>query len=482
MAVVALTVSSVASIQVAVRSNPRVLSLPIEKRSVPDVLTRDRTRLRRRTGTVEAALDNELTLYYAKISLGTPKQSFRVQLDTGSSDLWVNEANSTYCESSEDVCEGGTYDRTSSSTYNFVNADFDVTYEDGSAASGIYATDTLYFGDVSLDSFQFGIGQTSTADNNVLGIGYMANEGEDRTIGSTYANLPQALVDVGKISTSAYSLWLNDLDANTGEILFGGVDQDKYLGELTTLPVLKSDGGYRELAVALTGISVYGANLSSSSSLPIGAVLDSGTTLSYLPDSLVEEIYSQMDATYSSSAGYAYVTCNGGTSGSNDTVDFTFSGKTIKVPFDELILGAATSSDGQPLSFENGEEACILGIAPLGSSSTSILGDTFLRSAYVVYDLTNNEISLAQTIFNATSSDIREITRNSDSVPGAVVVASAVTTIAVETGGTAMFNVATAVVSSATETSISVRLNLSLGNRVYTALIAIFASTVIMSI
>ena len=74
----------------------------------------------------------------------------------------------------------------------------------------------------------------------------------------------------------------------------------------------------------------------------------------------------------------------------------------------------------------------ILGIAPAGSS-TPVLGDTFLRSAYVVYDLHNNEISLAQTNFNSTGSNIMEITNSS--VPDATGVASAVTSVAAQTGG-----------------------------------------------
>ena len=32
------------------------------------------------------------------------------------------------------------------------------------------------------------------------------------------------------INTVAYSLWLNDLDASTGSILFGGIDTEKYTG------------------------------------------------------------------------------------------------------------------------------------------------------------------------------------------------------------------------------------------------------------
>jgi hypothetical protein len=77
--------------------------------------------------------------------------------------------------------------------------------------------------------------------------------------------------------------------------------------------------------------------------------------------------------------------------------------------------------------------------APQGISdaagSTSVLGDTFLRSAYVVYDLQNNQISIAQTDFNATSSNVVEITAGG--VPGASMVASPVSTLSVSTGAAA---------------------------------------------
>jgi hypothetical protein len=64
-----------------------------------------------------------------------------------------------------------------------------------------------------------------------------------------------------------------------------------------------------------------------------------------------------------------------------------------------------------------------------------VLGDTFLRSAYVVYDLENNEISIAQTNFNATTENIQEIQKGADGVPNATGVANAVSTAAVGTGG-----------------------------------------------
>lgn len=54
-------------------------------------------------------------------------------------------------------------------------------------------------------------------------------------------------------------------------------------------------------------------------------------------------------------------------------------------------------------------------------------GDTFLRSAYVVYDLDNQEISLGNTLFNVTDSTIREIGTGKSAVPDATGAASAVT-------------------------------------------------------
>lgn len=51
---------------------------------------------------------------------------------------------------------------------------------------------------------------------------------------------------------------------------------------------------------------------------------------------------------------------------------------------------------------------CEFGLMSSGTGDIA-LGDSFLRSAYVVYDLTNKQIGLAQTVFNETLSNIVEI-------------------------------------------------------------------------
>lgn len=85
-------------------------------------------------------------------------------MDTGSSDLWCNAANSTLCSSSTDPCStSGTYDSDKSTTYTYVSSDFNISYADGTGAAGVYATDTLHIGGSALEDFQFGIGYSSSS-------------------------------------------------------------------------------------------------------------------------------------------------------------------------------------------------------------------------------------------------------------------------------------------------------------------------------
>ncbi|KAJ5302059.1 hypothetical protein PENANT_c008G05256 [Penicillium antarcticum] len=410
------------------RDNPAVVQMDIQRKDVADPVTRDR--IRKRSSTVTQSLDNEETLYYCNITLGTPEQSLRLVIDTGSSDLWTNTPNSTLCESSSDPCEdSGTYDSSSSSSYSFVSSDFNISYADGSGAAGDYVTDTLTIGGTTIKDFQFGIGFTSGSTEGVLGIGYTSNEVQVGTGASSYANLPKAMVQHDVIKSNAYSLWLNDLDASTGSILFGGVNTAKFHGTLQTLPIQKVGGQYSEFIIALTGLGLQnssGHRAYSSSALPAGVLLDSGSSLTYLPDALAEDIYEDLDVTYESSSGIGYIECSMASKDVN--ISYTFSSPTITVGLDELII------DVGDIYFRNRQRACVFGIVPAGGS-TSVLGDTFLRSAYVVYDLANNEISLANTNFNSTENNVMEIGTGTDSVPSATAVANAVTTAPVGGSG-----------------------------------------------
>lgn len=414
LALAASLISAVEALALNQRINvPKVVGLDIQRTPARNPVHRDKLR---RRGTLEVGLDNEETLYFINSTIGTPPQAVRLHIDTGSSDLWVNTPNSALCRQSSKPCQfAGSYTANSSSTYSYIGSWFNISYVDGSGASGDYVSDTVTFGPSTLDRLQFGIGYNSTNSQGILGIGYPINEVQVGRAGKQpYRNLPAQMVADGLIQSNAYSLWLNNLDANTGNILFGGIDTAKFVAPLQTLPVQPSAGFYAEFLITLTSVTIDSTALSSPD-LALAVLLDTGSSLTYLPDTMVSSIYTMVSAQFDSSAGAAYVPCS--LKSSTSSLTFTFSSPTINVPMSEMVLDMFLNNGKRP-QFQDGTPACLFGIAPAGQG-TNVLGDTFLRSAYVVYDLANNEISLAQTKFNVTQTKIEEIGTGKSSVPGA---------------------------------------------------------------
>src|SRR3954468_20305852 len=72
-----------------------VVKWDIQKRPPP----RDVPGLRRRANTYEEVITNEEMRggYFATCRLGTPGQNLTLQLDTGSSDIWVPDSNAAVC-------------------------------------------------------------------------------------------------------------------------------------------------------------------------------------------------------------------------------------------------------------------------------------------------------------------------------------------------------------------------------------------------
>lgn len=355
-------------------------------------------------------------LYFANVSVGTPPQTLALQIDTGSSDTWVPSSSAPLCGNIKaGGCPNGSFSALRSSTFTLASANtFNISYVDGTGAIGDYFQDSFAIGDFTLSNFEMGLARSTTIGTGIMGIGYNNSEanvnlksGGDGTI---YPNLPIALLNQNKIKSVTYSLWLNDLESSSGSILFGGIDTAKYNGDLISINVYPTSHrlGITSFTVAFTSLSATsstGSDLLTPPNYAVPAILDSGTTITLLPDDIAVLVFEELGATPEPEIGAVVVPC--ALAKNTGTLNYGFGGPdgpVIKVAVSDLVL-PLTDTEGRSPKYKNGETACQLGIQPAGSLPV-LFGDTFLRSAYVVYDLVNNRIALAQTDFNTTESNV----------------------------------------------------------------------------
>ncbi|RQM08830.1 hypothetical protein DH86_00002971 [Scytalidium sp. 3C] len=284
--------------------------------------------------------------------------------------------------------------------------------------------DVVTVAGATLKPLEFGLATESSIAVGILGIGYNSSESNVFTgTGTVYPNLPEAMVKAGIIKSVAYSLWLNDLDSADGSILFGGVDTKKYTGNLISIPVQPDaqTDSISSFTVAFTSLSATSSS-GTDQLTPAGyaqpAILDSGTTITLLPDDIVNSVFSELGAQYDQELQASVVPC--ALADNSGSLTFGFGGTggpSISVSVSELVL-PLTLEDGSSPRFNDGQEACQLGLQP-AFDLPILFGDTFLRSAYVVYDLINNRIALAQTKFNESDSNVVSFPSLGAAIPSA---------------------------------------------------------------
>ncbi|KAJ5808342.1 vacuolar protease A [Penicillium riverlandense] len=312
--------------------------------------------------------------YFSEISLGTPPQSFKVVLDTGSSNLWVpsSECNSIAC------FLHSKYDSSSSSTYKKNGSEFEIRYGSGSL-SGFVSQDTLQIGDLKVEKQDFaeatnepGLAFAFGRFDGILGLGYDTIS-VNKMVPPFYNMLSQDLLDA-----PVFAFYLGDTnkEGDDSEATFGGLDKSHYTGELTKIPLRRK--AYWE--VEFNAIS-FGDNTAELDNT--GIILDTGTSLIALPSTLAELLNKEIGAKKSFTGQYT-VECE--KRDSLPDLTFTLSGHNFTIgPYDYImeVQGSCISSF-MGMDFPE----------PVGP--LAILGDSFLRQWYSVYDLGNNAVGLAK--------------------------------------------------------------------------------------
>lgn len=370
----------------------------------------------------------------------------------------------TICNDGTNACTFGTFDSTASSSYVLVDpGQFFIQYGDGSANVGDYIADTVTIGGATVQNVTLGLALNSSSTipaetaQGLLGVGYRALSSAQ----GLFPTLVDNLFESGAIERRAFSLYLNDAASGKGSILFGGIDTNKYTGPLVTLPVqpdvIQGQNMYLRYLVDLTAVAFNTGSGSksspiSSSSYSAAALLDSGTTETIIDADIFNAVVAGIGATPLNVQGQLLYVTSCSVGNGNAALGFTFGGSdgiTINVPISAILQDAGAQ-------FGNGDEACILLMqATSASLPNTILGDSFLRSAYVVYDLDNNQISLAQASLNSTSDNIALIPSGTNGLSQASKTATATASAyTFDDAGTS------AIATSAAVTSVSAGTNL----------------------
>ncbi|XP_030377714.1 lysosomal aspartic protease-like [Scaptodrosophila lebanonensis] len=312
-------------------------------------------------------LDGE---YYGIISIGTPPQKFKVNFDTGSSNLWVP---SKKCRKTNIAClMHKKYDARKSRTYIKNGTYFSLQYGKG-AVTGYLSTDFLNIGGLCIQNQTFAeaTGVTdkffgSTISDGILGLGYESTSVDD-------VKPPfYAMYEQGLISAPVFSFYLN---RDGGELLFGGSNPKHYSGNFTYLPVM----GQRYWQIKMESASIDDVELCKGG---CQAVIDTGVSFIIAPSVDAKAINNAIGA-----ADDRRIPCN--ITSELPVIKFVFGDKTFQLQGTDYIL--RLTEMGKSICFSR-----FMGFdMPYPRETIWLLGNIFIRKYYTLFDMSNQRVGFA---------------------------------------------------------------------------------------
>ncbi|KAG1778406.1 aspartic peptidase domain-containing protein [Suillus placidus] len=310
-------------------------------------------------------VDDSNKNWIGAIQAGTPPQTFTMDFDTGSADLFLP---GTSCGSS---CGGQErYIPGSSSSAQSLGTTFQVTYGDGSGAAGDVYKDTVLLADFKATAQTFGVATNATG---------LSQEKFDGLMGMSFKSLSEfpadpvfdTLVSQGAVPDSVFAF---KLASSGSELRVGGVNSALYKGSVTYTPVTKK--AYWQING--DGMGVNGKTVIKKFS----AIVDSGTSLILGTPSQVKQLYAATNAAEVEKGVYA-LPCN-----SMPHVSITLGGKSIPLSADSLNLGPTDSSGNTCFG-------AIQAMDSLGDQFQWILGDVLMRNVYTIFDVGHARVGFA---------------------------------------------------------------------------------------
>ncbi|XP_051974215.1 nothepsin [Xyrauchen texanus] len=318
--------------------------------------------------------------YSGEICLGNPVQNFTVVFDTGSSDFWVP---STYCVS-QACAMHRKFKAFESSTYTHDGRVFGIHYGSGHLL-GVMAREELKIGSVAVQNQVFGeavyepgFAFVMAHFDGVLGLGFpqLAEEQGSPVFDSMIAQRT--------LEEPIFSFYLtNNGSGFGGELLFGGVDETRFVAPVNWIPVTQL--GYWQIKI--DAVNVQGAqSFCHQSSQGCQAIVDTGTSLITGPSRDILLLQQFIGAT-PTAVGEYLIDC--ARISSLPVVTFIINHVEYSLSGD-MYIRRETLNDKQ-MCFSGFQSIDV----PSPAASVWILGDVFLSQVYSIYDRGNNRVGFA---------------------------------------------------------------------------------------
>lgn len=303
--------------------------------------------------------------YFVQVEVGSKKQKMYMLVDTGAGSSWVMGSSCT----SSSCAKHSTFGPENSDTLNMTNDDFSIAYGTGQV-KGKLATDVLSVAGIDID-YKFGVASEASKEfeqfafDGILGLS-MGKGASD--------NYMDTLSKSGKLSKNLFAVALNRAadGANNGEIRFGSVNTDKFTGDIKFTGVATKTGDW---VIPMDDIGFDGKKPGAGAL----AYIDTGTSFIFGPKDLTKKLHADIPNAASSDGIVYTVPCD-----TSKSLTITFSGVDYQIPPKDYV--SPKDSAGRCTSNVYGNEVV---------KGSWLVGDTFLKNVYSVFDRDNRQIGFA---------------------------------------------------------------------------------------
>ncbi|KAF8315723.1 acid protease [Clavulina sp. PMI_390] len=326
------------------------------------------------SGTEVPAQDVQNDLeYVVPVAIGTPAVTLNLDFDTGSSDLWVW---SSLLPSSVSKTGHTVYNPTKSTTAKKDSGlTWNISYGDGSSASGSVYSDTITLGgNLSVPNQAVEVAQklssaftSENGSDGLLGLAFPAIN----TVSPTQQATPvENMINQSLISQPLFTVKLDKGDSE-GFYTFGYIDTSVTSNPIT-YATIDSSNGFWEFSSPTVTINGKKQNRASGNT----AIADTGTTLILVDDATCKAIYGSIKGAKLDNSQGGWVIPNTVDASTLPEIGFAVEGTTYTIPGSDLIF----ADSGNGTSFGS--------VQSRGQNPQDILGDVFLKRVYAIFEQT----------------------------------------------------------------------------------------------